>query len=669
MAIPSTPSIWSAGAHSAQALAGDGWFSFSVQAGASGVSVGMSVSDASTSPDEPTHGMRLQLGDLRIYEGAILIPGLFGYTSDDVLSIVRYGAKVLYCKGGAGERVLLPDAPFPLPGAVIYSSNTPLREGPVVLDAALLFTGDSVIDAAVHTAAPWVAASLPAPSVFASQNASARVAVVFPRMHAAAHQGIGADVSFPTMFAQASAEASAGSHLTMLPMTVESVGGVAFNGADLTMRMEVYAYEELPSNRAEITLHPLAMFASQDASAQVVAQCPPMTVFAAALGSGVLAPQIAGLLPGFVCSISSVPPEDDVFDGVVDGAVMSDAVYYHSFAVLEDVMVASGQPLMAGASPYMVEDTAAMSFSLSMAGTKDLVDVMVIDSVPLAESAYMLIQDALAMSTESVAASVSWPTISDALVIAGDAFPISLLDVSESIAASTSVLAGSTADFGDEMVAGDDLMLGSEATLEDAVTEGLVAWSEMDARSVSFALLEGHMLVSEQLLMKRPGLVAWVMNTDAGAVSWYDNWAFTSMATVGGKVFAAGPDGLHILGGGLDGVEQIDARVDYGYTEFGGYDNSGQPKPSEQKKRVPALWFGYHAAGELQATVETYGQGLGPYTYAMAPRAADQPRNSRIVPGRGLSARYWRISVANKAGCDFEVHSVAAEVATTTRRL
>ena len=137
----------------------------------------------------------------------------------------------------------------------------------------------------------------------------------------------------------------------------------------------------------------------------------------------------------------------------------------------------------------------------------------------------------------------------------------------------------------------------------------------------------------------------------------------TGLATVD-AVAAAG-----VVGGNLDGTDRIDARVDFGYTEFGGYDQQGLPNPSDVKKRVPSFWFGYHADGELTATVETYGQGYGPYTYAMAPRAADAPRNSRVVPGKGLNARYWRISVANANGCAFEVHSIAAEVAASTRRL
>ena len=284
-------------------------------------------------------------------------------------------------------------------------------------------------------------------------------------------------------------------------------------------------------------------------------------------------------------------------------------------------------------------------------------------------SDWKAVEDLLLVSMEVLASSQTFALIDDWMVASDAAAPFSVIDTTVELVASELLSLGGTADMADDLVASADVAMGSDVLLADSVLDGMVAWVEMDAQSESVALLESGMAAGEQLFMKQPGLVAWVMNTDTGAVSWYDNWAFTSMAVVGDKVFAAGPDGLHVLGGDLDGADPIDARVDFGYTEFGGYDNAAMPKPSEFKKRVSGLWFGYHAGGELAATVETYGQGYGPYTYAMAARAADQPRNNRIVPGKGLNARYWRISVANKAGCAFEVHSIAAEVAASTRRL
>ena len=59
----------------------------------------------------------------------------------------------------------------------------------------------------------------------------------------------------------------------------------------------------------------------------------------------------------------------------------------------------------------------------------------------------------------------------------------------------------------------------------------------------------------------------------------------------------------------------------------------------------------------------------GPYTYTMPPRSAEQPRNSRVVPGKGLNARYWRLRLSNLNGCGFELHSIGAETAESTRRI
>ena len=53
----------------------------------------------------------------------------------------------------------------------------------------------------------------------------------------------------------------------------------------------------------------------------------------------------------------------------------------------------------------------------------------------------------------------------------------------------------------------------------------------------------------------------------------------------------------------------------------------------------------------------------------MEPRAANSPRNNRIIPGKALNARYWRMTLANTNGCAFEVHSLAADIALSARRI
>ena len=353
---------------------------------------------------------------------------------------------------------------------------------------------------------------------------------------------------------------------------------------------------------------------------------------------------------------------------VEDMAYANDYTYPDRYVLVVDGAFASDQLIAGAQSPEMVEDTALAGAEVVLGASVLLEDVALASDELLPTASTMLVADTALAGDELLPQSTGSVLVTSGARAGGYALPYAFVDVEGVALASDDALIVSIVLLEDEALAGDEAIttsLRAQALLEDAALAGdeLLAWTD------SFALLQDVAVASEQLFMKAPGLVAWVMNTDTGAVSWYDNWAFTSMAVVGGKVFAAGPDGLHVIGGDLDGAEQIDARVQFGYTEFGGYDQTGLPKPSEPKKRVQGLWFGYHADGALQATVETYGQGYGPYAYAMAPRAADQPRNNRIVPGKGLNARYWRIGVANTGGCAFEVHSISAEVAQSTRRL
>lgn len=165
--------------------------------------------------------------------------------------------------------------------------------------------------------------------------------------------------------------------------------------------------------------------------------------------------------------------------------------------------------------------------------------------------------------------------------------------------------------------------------------------------------------VSSDVWYKDPSRKAWLMNTETTATSWYDNFDFESIASVNGKTLAVGPDGLYELVGDTDNGESIDAEIISGFTDFG----------VGQTKRVDSIYFGYTSDGTVKATVETYGSGHSPSTYLMETRAADAPRNSRIIPGKGLWGRYWRMTIRNVDGADFEVHDATVDIAMSTRRV
>lgn len=153
--------------------------------------------------------------------------------------------------------------------------------------------------------------------------------------------------------------------------------------------------------------------------------------------------------------------------------------------------------------------------------------------------------------------------------------------------------------------------------------------------------------------------VAWVLNTETGGLSSYDNFEFTSITEYGGLLYVTSPEGVFALIGDDDNGRDISAEVRTGFLDFG----------TEQTKRLSDMFVGYTADGQLECEVETYDGPQEVYTYTMEERDASAPRNNRLKIGRGLSSRYWRFAIKNVDGADFQVYDVAAEVGTSRRRL
>ena len=204
----------------------------------------------------------------------------------------------------------------------------------------------------------------------------------------------------------------------------------------------------------------------------------------------------------------------------------------------------------------------------------------------------------------------------------------------------------------------DEVVASSEPQAFLLLSSGEAA-SMVMLQSSSQLLLESTAEVSSDVWYKDPGRVAWLMNTETTAASWYDNFNFESIAQPPGKVLAVGPDGLYELVGATDSGEQIDAEVVSGFADFG----------AAQTKRVDNLYFGYTSEGRISVTTETYESGHPPSTYFLEQRAANAPRNSRVTPGKGLWGRYWRMTIRNVDGADFEVHDATVDIAVSSRRV
>lgn len=186
-----------------------------------------------------------------------------------------------------------------------------------------------------------------------------------------------------------------------------------------------------------------------------------------------------------------------------------------------------------------------------------------------------------------------------------------------------------------------------------------ISSSSLDSRTDSYPILQNSLYAADGVTYNDPEARAWVMNTETTAVSWYSNFQFESVAQAGDRTFAAGPNGLYELTGSTDEGELIEAEVITGLVDF----------KIAQTKRVDAFYFGYTSEGQLSLTVETPESGVPAATYSLEQRDASAPRNSRVVPGKGLFGRYWRVTLRNVGGVDFEIHDATIDVAVSTRRV
>jgi hypothetical protein len=191
-----------------------------------------------------------------------------------------------------------------------------------------------------------------------------------------------------------------------------------------------------------------------------------------------------------------------------------------------------------------------------------------------------------------------------------------------------------------------------------AVSAG-VATSTSYLQAALQEVAENYADASDSVWYRDPYRLAWVVNTETTAASWYTNYDFDSVVQVPGKELAVGPDGLYVLTGATDAGTAIKASIMSGFDDFG----------TAQTKRLDSLYFGYTSAGQLSVSVETYGSGHAPSVYLLEQRTAAAPRNSRVIPGKGLVGRYWRTTIENTGGVDFDVYDTSVDIAESTRRV
>lgn len=216
-----------------------------------------------------------------------------------------------------------------------------------------------------------------------------------------------------------------------------------------------------------------------------------------------------------------------------------------------------------------------------------------------------------------------------------DQVVIEVLDTSSTDAFSSNVRKVTAVEF---LEAQSSLFEGGGSTTNVAIVETLDTASYIIARDTN--------------------ATAWVLNTESGAVSRFDNFDFNSLATNAGIMFGASAEGLYVIAGDKDEDRDVSTNVTTGFMDLG----------SDMRKRVSDVYFGY-TGGQMKAVVEAYNGPTDNYLFEDTFREGDAPRNNRIKTGRGLTSRYWRISMQNIAGEAFKLQDVTLNVAESKRRL
>ena len=374
-------------------------------------------------------------------------------------------------------------------------------------------------------------------------------------------------------------------------------------------------------------------------------ECPATDIIVVAVSAGVSTASVVHgitqpLLIGTAAATSTL--SDSAYALVTNTAAVTNTVVANTVVTKVLVAPANARGVLFAAFNQLGTSTAAATSTVAF------------ENVPT-----LLTSTADATSTTTVHASVVVQATAEG---AASSLALSVADASatsEAAATSTVTLARTASATVTDAAAATAEVVTSTTPQAYLLTSSGAATSVIVMQVAHAALLDNTADATSDVWYKDPSRIAWLMNTETTAASWYSNFDFESITQTGDKVLAVGPDGLYELTGDTDSGEQIDAAVVSGFTDFG----------EAQTKRVENMFFGYTSDGIISLTAETYESAHAPTTYLLEQRAANAPRNSRVTPGKGLYGRYWRMGIRNVAGSNFEIHDASVDIAVSSRRV
>ncbi len=159
---------------------------------------------------------------------------------------------------------------------------------------------------------------------------------------------------------------------------------------------------------------------------------------------------------------------------------------------------------------------------------------------------------------------------------------------------------------------------------------------------------------TEELDLDDDGMV-WVVNTETGASSQYEQYGFNSFFKRDGISYGVADDGIYKLDGDDDEGANISALVNFGKSDFG----------ISFKKKVPYFYIGIGSDGLMFLKCDVDGSE---YIYEMRSSSTDM-KNHRVDVGKGFEGTYWNTTLLNKEGADFVIATVQFKPLISSRRI
>lgn len=262
-------------------------------------------------------------------------------------------------------------------------------------------------------------------------------------------------------------------------------------------------------------------------------------------------------------------------------------------------------------------------------------------------------------------ASAEWNAAADALAALAVSGNIALLTVSYPNITSTAALTstGASPTIFWEVVA-------SAASVADAAT----AQRLLDVTVSASVVLNGAVIGSASYHVSAASIAeivtgiqfvqdfwdGWAFNLNNNAPSFYENFKFNSFARIGKNYYGCNDSGIHLLGADLDGAEAINSTITLGKSDL-----STDKFYGGTRKSVPAVYVAARSVEPLKLTCRVEGQE---YTYTFS-AAADEVKQTRVEPGKGLLGTFWQFELTNQNGADYEILSLTAKPHALKRRL